>query len=119
MTMEFSRFRDFAVRLLGLSTCHPSIHEMRATQLVDSSFRAPHPPDAAGTRLCLGQMILRSIRNVIETKMPSIKMVVIGGFQHSAMWGFVQMKQKTAFSSKIKLLIEVQERSSICYPLAQ
>jgi hypothetical protein len=53
MMMEFCRFRDFAVPLLGLSTRHPSIHEMRATQLVDSSFRAPHLPDAAGTRLCL------------------------------------------------------------------
>jgi hypothetical protein len=63
MTMEFCRFRDFAVPLLGLSTRHPSIHEMRATQLVDSSFRAPHLPDAAGTRLCLGRMILRSIRD--------------------------------------------------------
>jgi hypothetical protein len=63
MTMEFCRFRDFAVPLLGLSTRHPFIHEMRATQLVDSSFRAPHLPDAAGTRLCLGRMILRSIRD--------------------------------------------------------
>jgi hypothetical protein len=44
MTMEFCRFRDFAVPLLGLSTHHPSIHEMRATRLVDSSFRAPHLP---------------------------------------------------------------------------
>src|SRR5262249_22788412 len=36
-----------AVPLLGLSTRHPSIHEMRAIQLVDSSFRAPHLPDEA------------------------------------------------------------------------
>jgi hypothetical protein len=34
---------------------------MRATRLVDSSFRAPHLPDDAGTRLCLGRTILRSI----------------------------------------------------------
>jgi hypothetical protein len=61
MTTEFCRFRDFAVPLLGLSTRHPSIHEMRATQLLDSSFRAPHLPDDAGTRLCLGRTILRSI----------------------------------------------------------
>jgi hypothetical protein len=53
MTMEFCRFRDFAVPLLGLSTRDPSIHEMRATRLVDSSFGAPHLPDAAGTRFCL------------------------------------------------------------------
>jgi hypothetical protein len=45
-----------------LSTRHPSIHEMRATRLVDSSFCAPHLPDAAGTRLCLGRTILQSIR---------------------------------------------------------
>jgi hypothetical protein len=38
MTMEFCRFRDFVVPLLGLSTRDPSIHEMRATRLVDSSF---------------------------------------------------------------------------------
>jgi hypothetical protein len=44
MTMEFCRFRDFAVPLLGLSTHNPSIHQMRATRLVDSSFRAPHLP---------------------------------------------------------------------------
>jgi hypothetical protein len=53
MTMEFCRFRDFAVPVLGLSTRHPSIHEMRAIRLVVSGFRAPHLPDAAGTRLCL------------------------------------------------------------------
>lgn len=52
MTMEFYRSRDFAVPLLGLSTRDPSIHEMRATRLVDSNLRAPHLPDAAGTRLC-------------------------------------------------------------------
>jgi hypothetical protein len=58
--MEFCRFRDFAVPLLGLSTGHPSIHEIRATRLVDSSFRAPHLPDAAGTGLCLrARTILR------------------------------------------------------------
>src|SRR2546421_12575823 len=57
MKMEFCRFRDFAVPLLGLSTRHPSIHEMRAIQLVDSSFRAPYLPDAAGARLCLGRTI--------------------------------------------------------------
>jgi hypothetical protein len=51
--MEFCHFRDFAIPLLGFSTRHPSIHEMRATRLVDSSFRAPHLPDAAGMRLCL------------------------------------------------------------------
>jgi len=56
MTMEFCRFRDFAVPLLGLSTRHPSIHEMRVTQLVDSISRAPHFPDAAGTRLCLSKL---------------------------------------------------------------
>jgi hypothetical protein len=61
MTMESCRFRDFVVPLLGLWTRHPSIHEMRATRLVDSSFRAPHLPDDAGTRLCLGHTILRSI----------------------------------------------------------
>jgi hypothetical protein len=60
--MEFCRFRDFAVPLLGLSTRHPSIHEMRVTQLVDSISRAPHLPDAAGTRVCLGRTILQSIR---------------------------------------------------------
>jgi len=54
--MEFCRFRDFAVPLLGLSTRHPSIHEMRVTQLVDSIFRAPHFPDAAGTLLCLSKL---------------------------------------------------------------
>jgi len=54
MTIELCRFRDFAVPLLGLSTRYPSIHEMRVARLVDSSFRAPHLPDAAGTRLCLG-----------------------------------------------------------------
>jgi len=27
---------------------------MRATRLVDSNFPAPHFPDAAGTRFCLG-----------------------------------------------------------------
>jgi hypothetical protein len=59
--MEFCRFRDFVVPLLGLSTRHPSIHEMRATRLVDSSFRAPRLPDDTGTRLCLGRTILRSI----------------------------------------------------------
>jgi hypothetical protein len=42
--MEFCRFRDFAVPLLGLSTRHPSIYEMRVTQLVDSISRAPHLP---------------------------------------------------------------------------
>jgi hypothetical protein len=52
---------------------------MCATQLVDSSFRAPHLPDAARTRLCLERKILRSIRDVIGSKMPSIKAVVIGG----------------------------------------
>jgi hypothetical protein len=61
--MEFCRFRDFAIPLLGLSPRHPSIHEMRATRLVDSSFRAPHLPDAAGTRFCLGPTILRPIRD--------------------------------------------------------
>jgi predicted deacylase len=61
MTMEFCRFRDFVVPHLGLSTRHPSIHEMHATRLVDSSFRAPHLPDDAGTRLYLGRTILRSI----------------------------------------------------------
>jgi hypothetical protein len=45
MTMEFCRFRDFAVPLLGLSPRHPSIHGMRTTGLVDSSFRAPHLPE--------------------------------------------------------------------------
>src|SRR6266566_440947 len=48
MNMEFCRFRDFAVPLLGLSTRHTSIHEMHAIQLVDSSSRAPHlqtPPE--------------------------------------------------------------------------
>ena len=40
MTMGLCRFRDFAVPLLGLSTRDPSIDEMRATRLVDSSFRA-------------------------------------------------------------------------------
>jgi hypothetical protein len=60
MTMEFGRFRDFAVPFRGLSTRHPSIHEIRATQLVDSSFRPAHLPDAAGTLLCFGRMILRS-----------------------------------------------------------
>jgi hypothetical protein len=48
MTTDFCRFRDFAVPLLGLSTRHPSIHEMHATQLVDSSSRTPHlqtPPE--------------------------------------------------------------------------
>src|SRR5262249_27760295 len=35
---------------------------MRTIQLVDSSFRAPHFPDAAETRLCLGRMILRIFR---------------------------------------------------------
>ena len=59
--MKFCRFRDFAVPVLGLSPRHPSIHEMGATLLVDSSFRAPHLPDAAGTRFCLGRTILRSI----------------------------------------------------------
>jgi hypothetical protein len=54
--MEFCRVRDFAVPLLGLSTRHASIHEMRATRLVDSSFRAPHFPDAAETRLCLSKL---------------------------------------------------------------
>ena len=34
--------------------------EMHATQLVDSSFRASYLPDAAGTPLCLGRMILGS-----------------------------------------------------------
>jgi hypothetical protein len=53
MTMEFCRFRDFGVPVLGLSTSDPSIHEMHATRLVDSSFPAPHFPDAAGTRLLL------------------------------------------------------------------
>ena len=53
MTMEFCRFRDFAVPRLGLSIRHLSTREMRATQLVDSSFRASHLPDAAGTRLCV------------------------------------------------------------------
>jgi len=62
MTTEFCRFRDFVVPLLGLSTRHTSIHEMHATQLVDSSFRAPYLPDAAGTPLCLGRMIL-TLRN--------------------------------------------------------
>jgi hypothetical protein len=38
------------------------MHEMHATQLVDSSFRAPYLPDAAGTPLCLGRMIF-SLRN--------------------------------------------------------
>jgi hypothetical protein len=51
--MEFCRFRDFAVPLLGLLTHHPSVHEIHATRLVDSSFRASHVPDAARTRLCL------------------------------------------------------------------
>jgi hypothetical protein len=46
--MKFCRFRDFVAPLLGLSTRHPSIHEMRATRLVDSSFRAPHLADDAG-----------------------------------------------------------------------
>src|SRR5262249_24934347 len=41
---------------LGLPTRYPSIHVMRATQLVDSSFRAPYFPDAAGTRLCLRKL---------------------------------------------------------------
>jgi hypothetical protein len=54
--MELYRFRDFAVPLLGLSTRHPSINEMRFTRLVDSSFRAPHLPDAAERRLCLGTL---------------------------------------------------------------
>jgi hypothetical protein len=57
MKMEFCRFRDFAVPLLGLSTRHPSIHEMRAIQLVDSRFRAPYLPDAAGAGLCLDRTI--------------------------------------------------------------
>jgi hypothetical protein len=52
--MEFCRFRDFAVPLLGLSTRDPSIHEMRTTRLMDSSFRPPHLADAARTRLCSG-----------------------------------------------------------------
>ena len=56
MTMEFYRFRDFAVPLLRLLTRHPSIHEMRVTQLVDSISRAPQFPDAAGTRLCLSKL---------------------------------------------------------------
>ena len=51
--MEFCRFLDFAVPRLGLSIRHLSTREMRATQLVDSSFRASHLPDAAGTRLCV------------------------------------------------------------------
>jgi hypothetical protein len=54
--MQFYRFRDFAVPLLGLSTRHPSIHEMRETQMVDSISHAPHFPDAAGTRLCLSKL---------------------------------------------------------------
>jgi hypothetical protein len=61
MTMQFYRFRDFAVPLLGLSTRHPSIHEMRVTQLVDSVSRAPHFPDAAGTRLCLSKLATCSV----------------------------------------------------------
>src|SRR5215468_3158559 len=52
MTMEFFRFRDFAVPLLGLSTRHPSIDEMRATPLADSCFRTPHLPDAVGVKDC-------------------------------------------------------------------
>jgi hypothetical protein len=31
MTVVFCHFRDFVVPLLGLSTHHPSIREMRAT----------------------------------------------------------------------------------------
>jgi hypothetical protein len=38
---------SFAVPLLGLSTRDPSIHEMRATRLVDSSFRALQTFDTA------------------------------------------------------------------------
>jgi hypothetical protein len=45
---------DGVLSLPGLSTRHPSIHETRVIRLVDSSFRAPHLPDAAGTRLCSG-----------------------------------------------------------------
>jgi hypothetical protein len=48
MTMDVCHFRDFAVPLLGFSTRHPSIHEMRATRMVDSSFSLhtfPTPPE--------------------------------------------------------------------------
>src|SRR5215831_17918773 len=62
MTTESCRFRDFAVPLLGLSTRHISMHEMHATQLVDSSSRTPYFPDAAGMPLCLRRMIFR-LRN--------------------------------------------------------
>ena len=51
--MEFCRFRDFGVRFWSCRQVTPSIHEMHATRLVDSSFPAPHFPDAAGTRLLL------------------------------------------------------------------
>ena len=70
MPMEFCRFRDFAVPLLGLSTRHPSIHVMRATQLVDSSFRAPHFPDAAGKRMLLTQTCQLA---VFSGKLPSMQ----------------------------------------------
>jgi hypothetical protein len=39
------------------------MHEMHATQLVDSSSRAPYLPDAAGMLLCLGRMIFRLKEN--------------------------------------------------------
>src|SRR5262245_38278382 len=68
MTMEFCRFRDFAVPLLGLSTRHPSIHEMRATHLVDSSFRVPYLPDAAGIDCCLERLIFRSTRGRFQLR---------------------------------------------------
>ena len=58
--MEFCRFRDFAVPLLGLSTRHPSIHEMRVTRLVDSSFRAPHLRTRRRNAFLLRGTILRS-----------------------------------------------------------
>jgi hypothetical protein len=54
MMRGFCRFWDFAVPLLGLSTRDPCIHQMHATPPLDSSFRAPHFPDAAGIRPCLG-----------------------------------------------------------------
>jgi hypothetical protein len=53
-----------------LSRHHPSIHEMRATQLVDSTFRAPHLPDAAGTRLCLSNLANFA---VFSSKLPSME----------------------------------------------
>jgi hypothetical protein len=43
MTMEFCRFRDFAVPLLGLSKRDPSIHEMRATRASGLKFSRSTP----------------------------------------------------------------------------